>query len=323
VAGRSEDATQAMQAILQRHTELSRQGEALRQILEAKGAVPCEIWGAYNDACLDYLTKSQAVFDQLAQRGIEVDQVVYADGQPVPDPDQPGYYKTLRVQAPLRPPAFGFTKDSCPGIAAFQGSTTGWVPVPITDDALGSVASTVWTSVASGAIFVLFGGTLPIGAVANDGSKIYKAVAIWLDDFNDSPLRLVQAFTDCVVKLTKSGMPADQATKQCSSTPAAVQQPAAKVVAAIKRLGVWPWVAFGTVVVIMVVARHRRARALYVEPEPEAEESEPEVAPEPEAPAEPAPEAASVEGFDDCCAFGWPARKTRRRRAPMLLGRYR
>jgi hypothetical protein len=255
MASVAEDASKAFaERILPRYAELSRQGEQLRQILVAKGKVPCTVWAAYNQACLDYLQKSQKVFDQLAQKGIVVDQVVYSAGQPVLDPSSPGSVKTLRVAAPLRPPAFGFVASECPGIATFQGvelERVGWVPVPIISAVdLGSIPGATLTAIGTGMIFVLSGGGVPLGAAAYGAYKSMKAISIWIEDYFDPPVRILQAFTECFVKLQQGGLSPAQASAQCSASQASAQQ-YAKDKAAAESWGFWSWVGVGTAVLVV------------------------------------------------------------------------
>jgi hypothetical protein len=251
MASRTQDATKTMQEILQRYAALSQQGEKLRQVLVAKGTVPCAVWGAYNEACLDYLKKSQAVFDQLTQKGIAVDQIVYSAGQPVADPNVSGAYKTLRVNAPLRPPAFGFTAASCPGIPTFQGidleGTAGWSPIPLE---LGSLPATMFTAIGTGMIMVLTAGAAPIGAAAYGSYKTYQTVSVWIEDYFDPPVRILQAFTDCFVKSVQNGLSAERASAQCSAAQTSAQQ-YAKDKAAADSWGFWSWVGVGTAVLVV------------------------------------------------------------------------
>jgi hypothetical protein len=245
----TQDAAKALSTIVSRYAELSAQGERLRQILVAGGQVPCEIWGAYNSACLNYLQKSQPVFDQLAQKGITVEQVVYSGGQPVVDPANPGMVKSLRVSAPLRPPAFSFTAASCPGIANFQGAEVsggGWVPIPIE---MGSI-TTQAASTAGGMFLILLSSMgAPLGMAGYGTYKTLQQVAVWLEAYFDAPTRLVAAYTDCFERLIKGGLTPAKASSQCAASQASAEQ-YAKDKAKAKEWGFWTWAAIGGVVLV-------------------------------------------------------------------------
>lgn len=263
--GETQDAARAMSTILSRYAELSAQGERLRQILVAGGQVPCEIWGAYNSACIDYLQKSQSVFDQLAQKSITVEQVVYSGGQPVADPSNPGMVKSLRVSAPLRPPAFGFTATSCPGIANFQGTEVsggGWVPIPIE---MGSI--TTQAAQAASGMFILLLSSMgtPLGTAGYGAYKTVQQVAVWLEAYFDAPTRLVAAYTDCFERLTKGGLAPAKASSQCAVSQASAQQ-YAKDKAKSKEWGFWTWAAIGGAVLVTggVLALYLRGRVANV-----------------------------------------------------------
>jgi hypothetical protein len=266
--GKTVDAAEAMSTILKQYADLSAQGERLRQILVAKGQVPCEVWAAYNQACLDYLAKSQPVFDQLASKNVVVEQVVYSAGQPVPDPNAPGQYRTLRVSAPLRPPGFGFTATACPGIATFQSAQdVGWVPVPV----LGAVSASVLSALGTSAVLLLANTSgLALGTAGYGAYKTYQQVAIWLEAFYDSPARIVAAYTDCFEKSVKGGLSPERASATCANSQTSAQ---ASVVEQIKAKltangwGLWTWVAVGGGVLVAggllaLYLRGRVSRAL-------------------------------------------------------------
>lgn len=271
-AGQAQDASRAMSIILQQYAVLSAEGERLRQVLVAGGRVPCDIWNAYNQACLDYLAKSQPVFDQLAQKGVTVDQVVYQNGQPVPDPSAPGQYKTLRVAAPLRPPGFGFSATQCPGIANFQGTFRGgWTPVPVEDNiSLGSVPASVLSALGTGALLFLtsLSGT-PIGAAGYGAFKTYQQLSVVLEAYYDPPARIVAAYTECFEKSVKAGMPAAQASSTCAQVQTSAQQYAQSKASGSSdsSWGFWMWVGVGGAVLLAggllaLYLRGRVSRAL-------------------------------------------------------------
>jgi hypothetical protein len=258
--GYQTDATVALSRIVRQYVDLSTQAESLRQQLLAKVKVPCEIWFAYAAARQDYLTKSQAVFDQLGRMGISVEQVVYSSGKPKPDPSDPSKTLTLRVMAPLRPPAF--TGLDCPGLPLMQGAIGGgWQPVPIEGPqifALGSVANNL-VDAASKAALVLLASGVPLGVAGYYGAKTYKQVLVMLDAWDTNPNRILAAYTSCVESGVKSGLAPFDAANRCGAAQKAAQEYGSTketlrkdaAEAAAKGLGFWGWL--GVVVGVAVV----------------------------------------------------------------------
>lgn len=264
--GQQTDATVALSRIVRQYVDLSTQAESLRRQLLAKVKVPCNVWSAYAAARQDYLTKSQAVFDQLGRMGVSVEQVVYSGGQPKPDPADPSKTLTLRVMAPLRPPAF--TGLDCPSLPLMQGTVEGgWQPVPIEGPqifALGSVSNETIANIAgagTAALVLLASGGTALGAAGYYGAKTYKQVLVLLDAFAAEPNRIVATYTSCVESGTKAGLSAIDAANRCGAAQASAQafsttqqtlrNEAAAAAAAAKGLGFWGWL--GVVVGVAVV----------------------------------------------------------------------
>lgn len=262
--GYQTDATVAMSRIVRQYVDLSTQAESLRQQLLAKVKVPCNIWFAYAAARQDYLTKSQAVFDQLGRMGVSVEQVVYTAGRPKPDPSDPSKTLTLRVMAPLRPPAF--TGLECPGLPLMQGTIDGgWQPVPIEGPqifALGSVANDVVEAGTKAALVLLASG-VPLGVASYLGAKTYKQVLVMLDAFDSDPNRIVATYTACVESGVKAGLAPFDAANRCGAAQKAAQEYGltketlrtegikAQAAADASGLGFWGWL--GVVVGVAVV----------------------------------------------------------------------
>lgn len=275
-SGAATDATVAMARIVRQYVDLSTYGEKLRQMLVVGIKVPCEVWQAYATARQDYLNKSQAVFDQLAQKGITVEQVVYSAGRPKPDPNDPSKTFTVQVQAPLRPPAFAGL--SCPGLPLMSGASFrgGWQPVPIEGNTLmlGSVSNSAVAEVAGGlaaAVVVLMSGGTALGLAGYSAAKTYKLVSVFVEAFDASPIRILNAYTSCVESGTKAGLAPTDAANRCSSVQQTAQQyglTKAQIQAEVDKaraagLGFWGWLGVGAGVVILgsIVLRYMRSRA--------------------------------------------------------------
>jgi hypothetical protein len=245
------DATVAMNHAMVRYVELSVQGENLRQIMTTGVKIPCNVWTAYATARQDYLTKSQAIFDQLAARGITLEQVIYSGGKPAIDPNDPNHVRTVRVQAPLRPPSFVGLDAQCPGLPLMAGGmegAIGWEPIPVElgflpiAAAAGVVAAC--TAATMGACLVLIGATgVVIGIAGYAGYKIMQQVAITMREYESSPSRIVAAYTSCFQGLTKSGASTTDAANRCADVQTSAQQYAANVLKG--GWGFWTWVGVG------------------------------------------------------------------------------
>lgn len=199
-----QDATQAVAAILARHSAISAQGDRLRQVLAAKGRIPSAVSAAYDRAGLDYVAKSRSVLDQLARKGVTIEQVVYTDGKPEPDPLQPGQYKSLRVVAPL--PVVDLSAPLAGG---------GWVPLPIE---MGSVSQEVASAVQGAVVVLLAPSRVSIGAVGPSSSKTWQQVAVTLLPFDDAALQAVTAFADCFDRMVRGGKTGVKAADACGKS---------------------------------------------------------------------------------------------------------
>jgi hypothetical protein len=266
------DASEAASRVVSQYVALSNQGEKLRQLMVAGVKIPCDVWAAYASARQDYIVKSQPLFDQLAAKGVTVEQVVYSGGKPKPDPSDPSKYVTLRVQAPLRPPAFVGINKECPTVPVMYGATLqgsiGWEPTPIS---LGSVASSVVSALgtAGGAMFLLIASNgTTLGLAGYGAYKTLKQVAVILQDYDASPSRILTAYTACFDSATKAGMSAADAAKQCQLVQTSAQDARVAVAKANAQaqqnsgLGFWAWVGIGAAVLVVgsIVVRIVRSR---------------------------------------------------------------
>jgi hypothetical protein len=262
------DATLAVSKVLGQYAALSAQGETLRQMLVAGAKIPCDVWLAYANARQDYITKSQYVFDQLAAKGVTIEQVVYSGGKPKPDPSDPSKVMSLQVQAPLRPPAFVGIDQQCPGVPVMSGANfrgaLGWERTPYQ---LGSVSSsllmTLGTAAGTGVLMLMSAG-MPIGLATYGSYKVMKTIAVVLQDYDASPSRILAAYTGCFQAAVKAGVSAVEAAKQCSAVQTAAEKSREAVAKAQASggLGFWGWLGVGTAVVILgsIVFRFVRGR---------------------------------------------------------------
>ena len=263
------DASYAMSRVVSQYTALSVQGETLRQMLAAGMKIPCDVWMAYASARQDYVTKSQPIFDQLAAKGVTVEQVVYSGGKPRPDPADPSKIMTLQVQAPLRPPAFADVDQQCPGVPAMSGANlrgaVGWEPMPVQ---LASVPSSVLTALGTATgtgVVMLISFGIPVGLAGYGAYKTIKQIAVVLQDYDASPSRILTAYTACFQAAVKAGVSPANAAKQCSAVQTSAEQArvAAAKAAADGGFGFWAWLGVGAGVFILgsILIRFVRNRA--------------------------------------------------------------
>jgi hypothetical protein len=167
--------------------------------------VPCNVLTDYHLAVKDYLRFSQAVLDELLSRDYHVEQIVYQGGKPQPDPTDPSKYRTIKLDAPLRPPTFAVPANcTAPRLSrSVLGSpfvTLGAVPVAIA------------TSVLIGRLIIVAGG-IAGGYLA---VKLVEQARLWVRGPDLAPAERVSAYLACYNRLVETGMPAAGASAQCS-----------------------------------------------------------------------------------------------------------
>jgi len=260
------DATVAMSKVVTQYVALSAQAETLRQMLTVGVKVPCDVWAAYASARQDYMTKSQYLFDQLSAKGVTVEQVIYSGGRPAIDPSDPTKVRTLQVNAPLRPPAFAFASQQCPGLPVMSGArlrgAIGWEPVPVLAGITSSLVSAGWMN----AVVLLASGNF-MGLAGYGSYKVGKQIAAIWEDYDASPSRILVAYTGCFQAAVKGGLTAAAAAKACQAVQASAQDARVAVAranaSASNSLGFWGWLGVGAGVVILgsMVLRFMRSRA--------------------------------------------------------------
>lgn len=203
------DAALAVQRILAQYAALAKQAEALRQAVEQKVQVPCAVWSTYANARQDYLVKSQEVFKQLAAQNVTLEQVVYTDKGPKPDPDDPARVTTLRLTAPVPLPTF--VNDQCaPG---HLSGDLGWERTPIS---LGSIPRAALRSFGTAKALCLIGGDFLLGVATLVKHKTLKGVAVFLREYNRDLLAALTSYTTCLQAGLRAGTKLKDLEKQCS-----------------------------------------------------------------------------------------------------------
>ena len=240
----SVDAALVLGKVVSQYVTLSAQGEALRQIVGAGVQVPCEVWTAYNSARQEYTEKSQALFAQLRAKTVTVEQVVYVGGRPKLDPSDASRVVTLRLKAPLLPPAFAGADQQCPGTlnAGLRGSL-GWESIPVQLAAVPSAALSALKTTSDPSTLLLLSRGVLLG-LANYGSyKSIKQVAVLWTDYA-SLLQPVMAYTSCVQAALAANVVAKDVPKRCSASGASLGESSTT-------LSPWQWLGVGAAVLIV------------------------------------------------------------------------
>ena len=267
------DATTAMGYVVKRYVELSVMGEKLRQVGAAGQQVPCPVLEEYHAAAKEYRDSAQEVFDQLAAKGITVQQVIYRNGKPEMDASDPNKVRTLMIQAPLMPPVFAYTaalSALCPGLIRLSGAAPmfgegielGILPLA----AAGVALAAACTAATLGTCLLLIGiGAVVVGVVTYGVIKIVEQVTIMFRGYDPKPVELTAAYTSCFDKLRNSGLSAADAAAQCS---AAKVNPSAG-------LGMWAWIGIGATLLgvgtIVGIYLYRRGQRYLPAPAPRRE----------------------------------------------------
>ena len=255
---------QALEKMQSTYASLSVLGSGLAQIARASGKpVPCNVLTDYHLAVKDYLRFSQELLDELVSRDYHVEQVVYQGGQPQPDPKDPSKFRTIKFDAPLRPPTFTVSADCT--APRLSGSALG---SPFVN--LGQVPQAIAASVIIGRLVIVAG--IAIGGFV--AWKLLEQVRLTIRGPNLAPAERVGAYLECYNRLIASGMPAAGASSQCSGQ---TEQPGAAAA-----MG---WIILGTIAATAILgyvawralspeqqARRRRIESAKEEVE-EAEES--------------------------------------------------
>ena len=253
----STDATAAMAKVIAQYAALSSQGEILRQMMAAGAQIPCNVWSAYARARQDYLTKSQSVFDQLTARDITVEQVIYTGGKPKTDPTNPSKVMTLRLQMPLRPPAFVGVNDQCPTVPVMSGAhfhgDIGWEPTAVR---LGSAPGSILAaqSGVSGSVLTLLANGNPMGVAGYGTYKTIKPIAISMPEFDLAASQELSTYTACFQSALKAGIVTTTAAARCTNpqTAATIVNTMTTAVKTVSKFTLWHWLGLGAGAVLLL-----------------------------------------------------------------------
>jgi hypothetical protein len=182
------------------YQKLEKEGQILAAMVRASGKmVPCAVVTAYHRSVAEYKRGAQQILDQFERHNVKVEQVKYKNGQPVPDPDRPGKYKTLHISAPLSPPTF--TDDSV------RAACGGKVQQP-----LGAAPVLI---AAGGILGPLLLRVVTVAGVWLALSQISKISMVW-NGLDPEAEAITDAYTACVKALVDKQVPPDVAAATCN-----------------------------------------------------------------------------------------------------------
>lgn len=184
------NAKDALTHLQARYASLSIYANKIMAQAKLSGSsVPCDVLDAYNQAVNDYLSFGRRVFDLLRQNKMSVEQVVYSGGKPATDGS--GNIRTVRIDAPLKPPTFLLTKTECPGLTQIMGITTD------------SSAGVVEMGLAPAAIALYtIGAMLVAGVTGYVTVKILEKIIMVVRGPIYTPDQMVDAYVKCLDGVT-------------------------------------------------------------------------------------------------------------------------
>lgn len=175
-----------------RYVLLGKQFAALLSVRETTGAPPPrEVMLAYNAAVKDYMKGAQEIWNELRKRGLQVEQVVYRNGEAVLDPNSKSGYRTLNIDGPLHPPSFSLS-----GVSG--ESVVGLVPLAI-------------------GLYML-GGLLITSAGGYFTTKALEQIKFIKRGPDHKPDQQVDAYLKTFAALRKEGVPQEKASEMALKT---------------------------------------------------------------------------------------------------------
>jgi hypothetical protein len=195
----------ALRHVQARYASLSAYAQ---KISEAQKAAPkgtplrCDIIDTYHRAVNDYLSFGRKVFDLLKQNKMQVEQIVYVGGKP--QTDSQGNIRTIRLDAPLRPPVFVLNTTSCPNITKVTGALENRA-----DAEMGLIPLAAFAAYALISIVV-------VGVTGYVTVKILEKIkAVFSSGPDYHPDQQVDAYVKCLEKAKAAGLSPEQALQGC------------------------------------------------------------------------------------------------------------
>lgn len=176
---------EATKHLTARYASLSRYADKIMRQAKLSGStIPCSVLDAYNKAVNDYLSFGNRLFDLFHKNKMTIEQVIYTQGKPAID--SKGNVRTLRINAPLRPPTFVLTKTDCPGIT--HVTTTGTTLGEATEMGLAPAVIAAYA----------IGGLLFIGVGGYVANKLLEKMSILIRGPVYTPDQVVSAYVKCL-----------------------------------------------------------------------------------------------------------------------------
>jgi hypothetical protein len=195
----------ALRHVQARYASLSAYANKISETQRAapKGStLRCDIIDTYHRAVNDHLSFGRKVFALIAANKMTVEQVVYSAGKP--QIDAQGNVRTIRIDAPLRPPVFVLTTTECPGITRVAGAMENRA-----DAEMGLLP------LAAVAIYAVI-GLVVVGVGGYVSIKVLEAIkAVFSSGPDYRPDQQVDAYVKCLDRSKAAGFSPEQALKGC------------------------------------------------------------------------------------------------------------
>jgi len=206
------NAADALKILTSNYANLSRYGSKLMELGRSAPGVPlpCQIIDNYHRAVNEYLSFGRKIFQLLDKNKMQVEQVVYKEGKP--QLDAKGNVRTLRISAPLRPPAFVVTNTFCPSATRVSGL---YGINPRSEIGVGSLVALAAIPLAK-LLTVTVGGIVVVGVTGYYGVEALRQVRLTFTNAPDfKPAEQVAAWEKCADHAKKIGMTPEQILKGC------------------------------------------------------------------------------------------------------------
>lgn len=211
----------ALEALQKRRALLSQIASRIAEIARQTGVpISPETQALYRLAMQNYMQFGRALFDVLEKEGMQVEQIVIRDGEPVMDPEKPGHYKTLQIAAPLLP------SPVLPG-ALQPVSGIGAVPVAII-----AIGGLVVRALSSRLFLLAVGGYLGIKALEQINITLHGR------PLEHKPVELLAEQIKLYDKLVAAGVPSKSAWQQAMASGEPPEEKSSWGGLALKALGI-------------------------------------------------------------------------------------
>jgi len=229
------DVVTAVQFLQKRYADLQiLAAKLVESVNTTKRPLPCKVISNYNQAVKEYLNTGKQVFDQLAAKGIVVDQIVYRDGKPAQAPDDASKILVQTLVSPLRPAIF-VPGPECPAAVRFAGQNE--APLGIAPLVVGVIEASLAAGRAIGPWLMRTGGAAVLLYFTGEAVKATVGPLTIVRDtvVGHDPAALPTAYTKCIEVAIAAGVSPEKAGNDCNAKTAG------------NALGIFGWIGLGVV----------------------------------------------------------------------------